>query len=119
MATDVKKPGSDIVWVNYDLTKQDKARMAELFTNEDDVYAATEALIRSDHKITLGWDERAKAFAAYAFPNATNSLNRGMALSARSRTAFGALMGLVYRHNVVFEGNWRADNNGPRLDDDE
>jgi hypothetical protein len=116
----VSKDGqTDVIWVNYDLTKADKAKMAEVMVNEDDVYEGLQVLIRAGHRVTLGWDERAKAFAAYAFPDKNNPLNKGMGLTARSRSIYGALMGLVFRHCVVFDGTWRTENRGPRLDDDE
>lgn len=108
----------DIVWVNYDLTKQDKERLKKYFADQENEYAAAEACINTEHKISVGWDARAGAFAAYAYPTPSNSLNKGMALSARGSTIRSALRGLLFRHFVIFEGNWRVLNSGPALDDE-
>lgn len=113
------KPVQDnpIKWVNYDLTKQDKAKMVEVLSNDEDLYAGLELLIKQKHRVSFGWDGNAEAFVAFAFPDKDHPTHAGMALSARSRTALGALMGLVYRHVVVFDCKWNIEYSGPHLDD--
>lgn len=118
MAKNNAAQASQVAWCNYDLTVKDKARMNELYPDATALETAVQELIGGGHKISIVYDGWAKAFAAYAFPTPDNPLNKGLALSARSRTALGALRGLVFRHAVVFKGNWRASTPGAVLDDE-
>lgn len=115
--TETKKP--DVAWVNRDLTKQEKERMKKAYPDAQTVFDALDALVNTGHKFSVGWDGYANCYAASAFPTPNNSLNRGMALTARSTTIMGTLRGLVFRHFNIYEGNWRVENVRTRLDDDE
>ena len=117
MAKNDATKANDLVWINYDLTKQDKEKLKKYFAEDDSEFQALEAAINTGHKLTVGYDGFAKAFAAYLFPGPNNSINKGMALSARGSTASSALRGLLYRHFVIFEGSWRVLQSGPKLDD--
>lgn len=106
-----------LAWVNYDLTAKDKAKLSELMAVDGHLDEALSRLVSDGYKIQLVYDGWAKCVAAYVFPGLSTPSNQGMALSARARTATGALWGVVFRHFEVFKGQWRVPEQRVAIDD--
>jgi len=112
-----KKSGDNSVsWINLDLTEKQKAQMREVFPDDSSVFGGLQGLVEQGYKLSVSFDLRNDCVGAYAFPSLDHPENAGMALVARAATVFGALRGLVFRHEVVFKHNWRQTGGGT-LDD--
>lgn len=106
-----------VTWINYDLTKQDKAKLAEYFADGEVLERGLSTLAGGGYKLQITFDTWAEAYAVYVFPGTQSPVNKGMALASRARTVHGALCGVVFRHFCVFDGNWRAPEAKVSLDD--
>lgn len=106
------------VWVNVDLDKAQSAEMKDMFPTAAETMVAVEGMLADGYSITLKAEPARECFAAYCFPNRNEPLNAGFALAARGSKIASALRGLVYRHCVVFQGNWRVPAASQRVDED-
>lgn len=100
--SDEKKPQ----WISVDLTEKQRADMRARFAENSSVNDALLTLIEQGYKVTLSWDKFSKCFACYVFPVGDEHANSGHILSNRGASPFAALKGAVYRHFVVFDGDW-------------
>jgi len=97
-------------FVNYDLSDDDKSafktwaetgveRLGELIDNACD----------AGYRVTIKRDAYHDCFAAWLQTDDEKSGNYGFILSGRSRSGTMALLGLMFRHYVLFETDWPVE----------
>lgn len=98
----------DVSFVNYTMTKEDKARCKVWLLTLDDMDSAAIKLAEEGYKFSLKWDAYSEAFAAFLSTTEEKTGNVGYLLAGRGSTPLKALKQAMFIHWVVFEGNWAA-----------
>lgn len=101
-----KKPPaktSDIVWVNYSLSDEQKQ---ELKSQVFDFDTALTRLTEEDMKVTISYDSYNECYSCFLIPKNPESVNYGAILSGRGSTPIKAVKQAAYLHWQIFEGNW-------------
>lgn len=97
------KNQSDVSWVNYTLSSEQKA---ELKSQDFDFDNALVRLTEENLKVTLAYDDRNECYAAYLIPKNPEHKNAGCILSGRGSTPVKALKQAAYIHWQIFDGDW-------------
>lgn len=101
---------SEVQFINYDLSIEQKAGFkAWAHKFADNALQYIEDMNDAGYGISCKWDTRAECYSAFATCNKPDDPNKGWILSGRGSTVFSALMGVFYRHSVLFEGVWPVD----------
>lgn len=104
--TPVVKPvknQSDISWVNYNLSPEQKK---ELKSQDFDFDSALVRLTEENLKVTLAYDDRNECYSCFLIPKNPEHKNAGCILSGRGSTPVKALKQASYIHWQIFDGDW-------------
>jgi hypothetical protein len=97
-------------FVNYDLTQDDKARLKEWFGSKSfDPWNLIDKLIEAGYTLSIKPDSYHNCYAAYIQPVSADNPNAGYIISGRSGSATLAVFGALFRHLVLWEGDWPID----------
>jgi len=92
-------------FINYPLSAEQKKEVKNLKPTFEEMDDELLKLTEAGCRITLRYDERSSAFAAWINPSGEDSPNNGLTLSGRGSTPLKALKQALYIHNL-FEGDW-------------
>jgi len=98
-----KLVSGDVVWVNYNLTDEQRA---ELKASSFDCDNALLRLCEENYKITVSYDAFAKCFACFLIPKGNEHKHTGMILSGRGSTPIKAIKQTAYIHWNIYDGDW-------------
>lgn len=102
-----KSEGPDVFFVNYDLRKDEKQALKRLMDDEPEkIFDMAEKAVDGSYSITLKRDEYNECIGCYMRSLVEDSHNAGLILTGRGKTAFSALAGALFRHDVLFQGEW-------------
>jgi hypothetical protein len=104
---------SDISWVNYTLSTEQKA---ELKSQDFDFDAAAIRLTEENLKITISYDDFNECYSAFLIPKSAEHKNAGCILSGRGSTPIKAVKQAAYIHWNIFDGDW-SDARRPSRDE--
>lgn len=98
----------DVFFVNYDLRKEEKAKFKKWVTAE--MPRLDEMLIglsEGEYQLSVRFDDYNGCHAAFLSPRGEKAkVNEGLILTGRGSSPLMAIMGVLYRHFVLFEGEW-------------
>lgn len=94
------------VWLNVDLSKEDKVELAAYIEDGEFDLASLAAIVDEGFRLTLGYSTRANAFVASLFDNDKESATFNHALSGMGSTAQNAMHAILYKHAVKLSGDW-------------
>jgi len=116
-----KKPERDVQFVNYDLTADDKERF-KAWAHENagmDAFMLLEKVIEAGFNTSIKWSEFEGCFNCFLIPTDKKPDLKGWLLAGRGSTVFGAVMGALFRHLVLFEEDWPVRSDVKRAVDDD
>lgn len=97
-------------FVNFDFDKGTKEKFKKWAHEQAEHYGdLIERLLDDGYNVSIKRDVFNDCIAAYLAPQDKSNPNYGWLLAGRGSTAFGAVMGCLYRHYVVFEGTWPVE----------
>lgn len=114
-------PGAkNVQFVQYELSDDERKDMKRwIDENIEEFPSLTDKLLDSGFSISCKPDVAHQCIAAFLVPVGEENPYRGWILSGRASGGLKALMGVYYRHLVLFEGTWPTDGaNRYRLDDE-
>jgi hypothetical protein len=113
--TDAKKRATptnlpQVEFINYDLTKEDKAKLHEWRATRDfSLEMLIDTIVDSSYNLSVKFDAYNHCFGAFLTPRLPDTANAGYILTGRGSTACAAITGVLFRHFVLFEGEWPTD----------
>lgn len=108
------KPAFDsIMWVNRNLTEQEKEEHDAAKIQAKDLHKDIMSLVLSGYNLSIKYDSYSKCYQATVIPYDPANQNYGYGLSARSADPSRALSLLVFKHYVVLQQNWGASYKKP------
>lgn len=107
-------------FVQYEMSDAERKGMKDwIYENRENLGSTIDQLLDSGFSISVKPDVAHNCVTAFLIPVGDDNPYRGWLLSGRASTAISAIMGVAYRHLVVFEGTWPADGSSRyRLDDE-
>jgi hypothetical protein len=112
------RPG--VQFVNYDFTPEQKATF-KLWMNDnyDKAFDMMQNVVDGGYNLSVKVDEKSHGYAAFLTCQNDKSPNKGWILSGRGSHPLNAILGVMYRHEVLFDGNWPTDSAKKYALDDE
>jgi hypothetical protein len=113
-------PKAGVKFINYELDRETKAAFkAWAHEKLDDFWNMAEKLCDSHYVLSVKYDEFNECLASFLTPMGAEHEHAGFILTGRGSSVVGAVMGVLYRHFVEFEGHWPIDKKlGISLDDE-
>lgn len=107
-------------FINYSLTKDDKARFKAWISSADFApWDLLDKLTESGYSISTKYDDYGDCYAAYIGCVSKDNPNSGYILTGRASGSAMAVFSVLYRHLVIFEQDWPTDTvRKSSLDDD-
>lgn len=109
-----------VSFINYDFDDSTRRKFKEWFHEQiEHTFDMVDALVDSGYSVSIKRDNRNQCYSSFIIPTDDKSRNAGFILAGRGSTTLSAIMGALYRHLVVFDGQWPTQ--GVRrvgLDDD-
>jgi hypothetical protein len=107
-------------FVQYELTDGERLAMKGwIHENREELGGILDRLLDSGFSVSVKPDSAHNSIAAFLVPVGENNPYSGWILSGRASNSISAIMGVAYRHLVLFEGTWPTDGaNRYRLDDE-
>ncbi len=97
-------------FINYDFDKDTKAQFREWADdNREALGDLIDKVCDSGYGISCKPDKFTGGFASFMQPVDTKSPNLGWVLSGRASGPVNAMLSVLYRHLVVFQGDWPRD----------
>lgn len=133
MATSGKKKERDAAWyaslpnakkqanfVQYELSDAERLAMKGwIHDNSSEIGAIVDKMLDSGFSISVKPDVAHNCITAFLIPVGEDNPYNGWLLSGRAGSSVSAILGVAYRHLVLFEGNWPMDGASRyRLDDE-
>lgn len=110
----------DVYFVNYDLRVDEKKALKKMIDEEPEKFFDwVEKEVDGGYSFTLKRDTYNECIGCFVRQTDEKGPNQGMILTGRSQTAFGALAGALYRHCVLFQGEWDKHRGQKGSTDDE
>lgn len=108
---DVARPGFERAqFINYDLSKADREGFKQFREQHaDEIGVFIDNLLDAGYSVSIKRDTYNECYAAYLQTSDPKSQNHGYILTGRSRSGAMAFLSLVFRHFVLFEGQWPCD----------
>ena len=103
VAAAAKTGNGSVVWVNYNLSNDQKA---ELKASTFDCDNALLRLCEENYKVTVSHDAFAKCFACFLVPKGAEHKHVGMILSGRGSTPTKAIKQACYIHWNIYDSDW-------------
>lgn len=113
--------GGEVQFINYDLTPDDKRRF-KAWAHENagmDLFTIMDEVAEQNLNFSVKYDTFEGCFAAFLIPTPANEKLKGWLLAGRGSTAFSAVAGVLFRHLVLFEGDWPLREDRKRSVDDD
>jgi hypothetical protein len=101
-------------FINYDLTKADKADVSAHIQQEGWIEQSIEAVLKGNFRIVISFDTKQECFLAFIFPQGESGAYSGYSISARGSTSTKALAVVLWKHVVLYDGSWPKDDGGRR-----
>lgn len=107
-------------FVNYDMSDAERKAMKDwIYENRENLGTTMDRLLDSGFSISVKPDIAHNCVTAFLIPVGDENPYSGWLLSGRASTSISAVMGVAYRHLVLFEGTWPMDGSARyRLDDE-
>lgn len=107
-------------FVNYELSAEERSMMKGwIYENRESLGGILDRLLDSGFSVSIKPDAAHNCVTAFLIPVGETNPYNGWLLSGRASTAISAIMGVAYRHLVLFEGTWPMDGVSRfRLDDE-
>lgn len=109
--------GSDSEFLNYELDKEAVLAYRAWRSDGGGVLDAWSTVIESGYKFSVKYDDHNSCFVCFMFAP-DDSDNSGYINTGRGGNAFNALAEALFKHNVVFRGDWSHAFTGSRRDND-
>lgn len=103
-------------FINFPLSVEQKKEIKAWLLSFDDLDDLVLKLCEENYRVTLRWDDRSEAFAAWINPIGDDHKNNGLTLSGRGSTPLKALRQALYIHHL-FEGDWAGNYKAFKEDD--
>lgn len=102
------KSTGDVIFINYDLTESERAACKKWCVLLDDLDAAMVRAVEEGYRLSLKWDTFSECHAAFMLRSDEEKLNAGYILTGRGSTSAKALRQMLFKHFMLFEGDWGA-----------
>lgn len=100
---------SEPVFVNIDLSESERKKFKEWANvNGPEVFDLMQRVVDSGINLSIKPDARGGGFSAFLIRQESGDKARTFILAGRASGVFSAVMGALYRHLVVLEGDWDA-----------
>jgi hypothetical protein len=100
----------EVQFVNFDFTPEQKATFkAWLSENYDKAFDMMQNVVDGGYNLSVKIDEKAHGYAAFLTCQNDKSPNKGWILSGRGSHPINAILSVMYRHEVLFDGAWPTD----------
>jgi len=109
--------GSDIEFVNRELSSEETDHYREWRADLDNLTDEMDRMLQNGYKISVKFDDYSDSYAAFLFPPIGDD-NEGKCLTGRGGNSYRALSEAVYKHVVIFGGNWAVTGRSVRPADD-
>ncbi len=97
-------------YVNFDFDEATKAEFKSWRTkNWAELPLLIDKLVDSGFGISAKPDSYGGGYASFIVPQDPKNRNFGWILSGRASSASNAMLSVLYRHLVVFQGDWPVD----------
>lgn len=103
-------------FVRYELSAEDKRGAKKWMSDPNGLFDGLDKLLDTGYKLSLRHDDYSNSPCCWVFPPDTGTSNSGLILSGRGRTAFTAIAECIYKHYVVFDGEWPRPNGGGNVE---
>lgn len=115
-----KKP-TDVQFVNYDLTVEDKKRFKE-WAHENagmPMFEMLDQIVEAGFNVSCKYSLYEGCHVCFIIATPEKEALAGWILPGRGSTAFSAMAGAIFRHFILFEGTWPIREDVRRgMDDD-
>lgn len=110
MAKEISNDRKQAQFVNFDLDEATKAKFKQ-WREKQVVHLAdlVDKLCDSGYGISAKPDSYSGGYASFITPLDPKNPLAGWILSGRGSSASNAMLGALYRHLVIFQGNWPID----------
>jgi len=115
------KADREVKFINYDLTPDDKIAF-KAWAHEHSGQEAFDLIMQvteSGYNLSTKFSEYDGCHAAFITPTKLHPEYEGYILSGRGSTPFGAIMGAIFRHLVLFAETWPVRQDQKRSMDDD
>jgi hypothetical protein len=115
------KERAEVKFINYDLTIEDKNAF-KTWAHEHSGQEAFDLIMQvteSGYNLSTKFSEYDGCHAAFITPTKQHPEYEGYILSGRGSTPFGAIMGALFRHLVLFAETWPIRTDTKRSMDDD
>ena len=128
MATKSRKPVDefkprgvgDVLFINVDLDKNQRQALREWSKSYGpQTFEMIDRLLEAGYNLSLKRDTYNEAFSAFLTAPKKDNANSGFILTSRASGSMNALMGLLFRHYVLFEEDWPEYNRPKAAFDDD
>jgi len=92
--------------VNVNLSDEQKMLIKSNVPALKALWEAVEDWTADNYKVTLSYDDQTDCHAVYLIGKDNQAVNAGMMLAGYAPTLSGAIAVLLYKHQVVCEGDW-------------
>lgn len=96
-------------FVDRELTAEEQAQCKAWEVDESAVFDGIHKLVEKGYKVTVRWDTRNQCAACWVIAS-EDSDNKGAVLPARGSTAWKAVKQALFKHHILFDEIWGADN---------
>lgn len=98
---------SEVFFVNYDLRKEEKDALKKIIDGDPSwLFTWLEKAVDDGYAFTVKKDTYNDCIGAFMRQTDEGGENQGLILTGRGKTAYAALCGCLYRHGVLFMGEW-------------
>lgn len=115
-----RKPANrfnDAVFINWSLTKEQKAEVKAWSPDVEEVDEIEAEIIQENCKITRSYDDFASCYSCSIVPTNKHKTNHGYILVGKGSTPLKAFKQAVYIHKQVFAGDWSTYSTGGRAEE--
>lgn len=108
------------VFINHTFSEDDK-RSFKTWAAEhgEEFWLMCDKLMDDGYSLSVKPDAYSGGYASYITPVSSKGPNNGFILSGRSRSSQMAVLAVLYRHYVLFEGDWPGEAQNRSVLDDE
>lgn len=92
--------------VNVNLSDEQKMLIKSNVPAMKALWEAVEEWTADNYKMTVSYDDTTDCYAVYLIGKGEQTTNAGMMLAGYAPTLSGAIAVLLYKHQVVCEGDW-------------
>lgn len=102
-----RKNDSDVLYLECDLDKAEKANLIEWVKEQRDYFDFIEKCVDSGLRVSLAFDSYHECFmCSLSKPLTTDGKTKTAVLVGRGGNLLQALQAAMYKHTVMLEGDW-------------